>query len=193
MHVCGLFNDYVNNYPKHVYFWNTKCRSRSPAEEQQAGGAEVGTIEVEILAGVPANGLVIIECKMGKLLSNWRPVVVTSDALLAAELQAILQDDSDDSSMDELLRDFGLWLEYIEVSGHRRAGAGTGAGATTTQQAVGTTGPSTAASRTSAKAEGSCDFSTDLERLYSSERYKQHMAGLGLSLLEFAVDRCVMY
>lgn len=42
---------------------------------------------VEIAMGLPRNGLVVVECKMGKLLSNWRPLVVMEDAMMVAELQ----------------------------------------------------------------------------------------------------------
>jgi hypothetical protein len=66
----------------------------------------------------------------GKLLSNWRPLVVTDDPALAAELATLHSGGGaepeegdwgseasfpEDKTCDDLVTDLGLWLDYVEV------------------------------------------------------------------------------
>lgn len=39
---------------------------------------------------LPRNGLLMVECRLGRLLSNSRPVVITDDLAFAAELSQLL-------------------------------------------------------------------------------------------------------
>lgn len=41
-------------------------------------------------SGLPKSGLLMVECRLGRLVSNSRPVVLTEDADFAAELSQLL-------------------------------------------------------------------------------------------------------
>ncbi|EFJ49129.1 hypothetical protein VOLCADRAFT_89960 [Volvox carteri f. nagariensis] len=213
--------------------------------------AGLATYELELEPdGLPRNGLVILECRVGKLLSNWRPVIVTEDAHLAEELASLLAPsssppsagpmpadhgdsacvmplalhdldsnagregggsasgsdcDADAFGWDELHSDLGLWLDYLEVLGlttsgsngnsRRRSGeeglVAAGSGGET--GCGGARGPggfgAEAVEAGNARTAGALDLRPGLAVLYSAENYRAHMAGIGVSLLEFAVDR----
>ncbi|GIL89126.1 hypothetical protein Vretimale_16179 [Volvox reticuliferus] len=255
-----------------------------------SGGCEsddlLATFEVEMEPeALPRNGLVVVECKVGKLLSNWRPLIVTDDPHLAQELQSLpvrlaaapgpssgsfdsaateataatAFDQSVSSFMsslvtqapspadggsggsvsasatataasdtegdafcwDELHTDLGLWLDYLEVLG-LSATSSSGSSSITKRTASVTepaaadlavagpvtggrnVGPSNgkssdnrdqngskedAAAAAAAPAQDSLDMGPSLAALYGTEGYRAHMAGIGVSLLEFAVDQ----
>lgn len=181
--------------------------------------------------------------QVGKLLSNWRPVLITEDAQLAAELQSLFDgpdeeggdgqgkaaqgtqpggdgDDEDDDvepvTCDELLTDLGLWHDYLEVLGlsgscstawthtsgsvsgstpdhswgqQQQQGAAFRMGSTF-GSGVGLGGGGDVVSALGgAGSTSSLDLGAGLAALYSTERYRAHMAGVAVSLLEFAVDK----
>ncbi|KAG2483300.1 hypothetical protein HYH03_017803 [Edaphochlamys debaryana] len=145
----------------------------------------MASVRLELPAGLPSNGLMVLECKVGKLLSNWRPIIVTDDAQLAAELSSLAAPPAasgssanesvhgDAVNSDDLFTDLGLWLDFVEVLGlNSREG-----GRTPADNAAVSLAP------------GSADLGHGLAALYATERYKSHMAGIAVSLLEFAVDR----
>ncbi|KAG2446796.1 hypothetical protein HYH02_008356 [Chlamydomonas schloesseri] len=232
--------------------------------------------QVELPAGLPRNGLVIVECKVGKLLSNWRPIMVTDDPALAAEVATLFpgtsggsaaaaasgeaaasvdNDEADQVTCDDLLTDLGLWLDYIEVLGltgsttaaatpmdsgahldgavldaaaaaadgpgapggalinsgnlpaavaqavqaahaavaaaEAAAAAGSGGSATLPTHLPALSGAAGAAAAVGplARQPGSLDFGSGLAALYGTPCYRSHMAGIAVTLLEFAVDR----
>ncbi|GFR49497.1 hypothetical protein Agub_g11534, partial [Astrephomene gubernaculifera] len=56
-----------------------------------AAAASGAAVRLDVPVGLlPRNGLVVVECRVGPLLSNWRPVLVTEDPRLAAELGSVL-------------------------------------------------------------------------------------------------------
>ncbi len=226
----------------------------------------------------------LTHAQVGKLLSNWRPVLITEDAQLAAELQTLFDgpdgeagdgqgkaaqgsqapadanggdgdddDDDDDGPVtcDELLTDMGLWHDYLEVlglsgscstawthtsgsgstpdcsldqqqqqqgaafrrgstfwSGIGLGGGGDGVSALGRGDGVSALGRGdgvlglgrgdgvSALGRGDgvlalgrAASTSSLDLGAGLAALYGTERYRAHMAGVAVSLLEFAVDK----
>ncbi|GLC33775.1 hypothetical protein PLESTB_000114300 [Pleodorina starrii] len=250
------------------------CRDGDGGDERRPGAAAAASspgeqavpsiFELELPSGLPRNGLVVVECKVGKLLSNWRPLIVTEDPQLAAELESLLvppapqppacpdaaansyaaalalaaaadaafvdadADADGGAGWDELANDLGLWLDYLEVLGlnteftpslpaadtagavddgaeaeasdrHAPAAADSAAAAADPAAAAASAG-GVAAQAEGAAAAGSgagaaevgslgLDLGPGLAALYATEGYGAHMAGIGASLLEFAVDR----
>ncbi|GLI59669.1 hypothetical protein VaNZ11_001608 [Volvox africanus] len=257
------------------------------------GGCEsddLATFEVEMEPeALPRNGLVVVECKVGKLLSNWRPLIVTEDPQLAQELEllpvrlpgapepssssldsaatgttatappstafdqyessnmsfavsqprltadggsdgaatatatataSVADTEGDAFCWDELHSDLGLWLDYLEVLGLSATGSSSsssiaegiasaiepaaeglavaepGADGNDTGHRCGKSsenrdqnGSKEAAAGAVDRAPDSLDMGPGLAALYSTEGYRAHMAGIGVSLLEFAVDQ----
>ncbi|KXZ42733.1 hypothetical protein GPECTOR_121g433 [Gonium pectorale] len=200
------------------------CRPAGAGGGGGGGAGSAAAVRLELCGGLPANGLLVIECKVGKLLSNWRPVLVTDDPLLAAEVSSALgrcspatsssgatatggaggaDVDCEAPNGDDLLSDLGLWLDFVEV-------LGLGGGAASAAEPAGAVVAAAVAEAVVVEPEGGAgegaggeaqaggvvrdeprflDLGRGLAALYATEHYRSHMAGLAVSLLEYAVDR----
>ncbi|MEW5306450.1 MAG: hypothetical protein WDW36_008913 [Sanguina aurantia] len=163
-------------------------------------------------AALPSNGLLMVECRLGRLLSNSRPVVLTDDPAFAAELSQLLPEMLAElrfsqgsgwccrSVHDTLLIDIGCWLAFQSTLA--TTGVTT---ATTTTPAAAPHHPARPASISLAvvlqpapplprahhpsAGEREAAHQALAARVYRTPAARSYMAQSGLGLLEVAVGR----
>ncbi|MEW5307447.1 MAG: hypothetical protein WDW36_009842 [Sanguina aurantia] len=78
-------------------------------------GGQGGLVTID--GGLPRSDLLMLECKLGWMLCDTAPVLLTGDALLAAELQELLgpgEEGEGAARHRDILVDLGAWLDYTE-------------------------------------------------------------------------------
>ncbi|MEW5302513.1 MAG: hypothetical protein WDW36_005293 [Sanguina aurantia] len=166
---------------------SVRCRGRNLLTVATAGGAGAGeavgdcqSLQVDVLGTLSLNGLIVVEAKLGEMLSNGLPLVVSSDAKLVQEVSRLMghREGGGPPGSEDFLLDLGSWLEYMDAL--------TGKGLFTP---AGPPGPTRASPAPKPNYEpATVVFDQQLTALYHTAPFRDYMSGVALSLLEHALS-----